>query len=305
MTWSSMDDVRRAGVGTDRRLPTFIVIGAMKGGTTSLFHYLDEHPQVHMSPLKEVDFFVEEINWDRGIDWYARQFDGAGPNTKAIGEASTIYTKYPQHRGVPGRIRAHLPDVRLIYVVRDPIERMRSHFQHRALVGSERRPLAEALEADPSYIDTSRYGMQLERYLEHFPREQIHILTSEDLRSSRAETLRGVFGFIGVDQSFVPPSIEREFYKTEERAQYPSIAWKVRRFAKRYVPHSKRAKELVDSLMPRVLGRRPAAVTTDGASRSTVSLPDDVADRIRAIFAEDVALLRRSMPPDFDGWGLA
>ena len=305
MTSSPMDDARRAGVGTDRRLPTFIVIGAMKGGTTSLFHYLDEHPQVHMSPLKEVDFFVEESNWGRGFDWYARQFDGAGPGATAIGEASTVYTKYPQYRGVPERIRTHLPDVRLIYVVRDPIERLRSHFQHRTLVGSERRPLAEALEADPTYIDTSRYGMQLERYLDHFPREQIHVMTSEDLRSRRAETLRDVFGFVGVDPSFVPPSIEQELYRTEERAQYPSVAWKVRKLAKRVVPHSKRAKELVDSLMPRLLGRRGAPATPEGASRKTITIPDELTDTLRTIFAEDVAMLRRSMPADFDGWGLA
>jgi hypothetical protein len=304
LTWSSMDDARRVGVGTDRRLPTFIVIGAMKGGTTSLFHYLDEHPQVHMSPLKEVDFFVEESNWDRGFDWYARQFEGAGPQATAIGEASTVYTKYPQYRGVPERIRAHLPDIRLIYVVRDPIERLRSHFQHRTLVGSERRPIAQAIDADPTYIDTSRYGMQLERYVEHFPREQIHIMTSEDLRLRRAETLSGVFGFIGVEPSFVPPSIEQEFYKTDERTQYPSIAWKVRKLAKRFVPHSKRAKELVDSLMPKVLGRRNGAVPSEGSSQASLAIPDEVADRMRAIFAEDVALLRRYMPPEFDGWGL-
>jgi hypothetical protein len=313
MSWSSAERepedetpaARRASVVADRRLPTFIVIGAMKGGTTSLFHYLDEHPQVHMSPLKEVDFFVEESNWGRGFDWYARQFEGAGAATTAIGEASTLYTKYPQYRGVPERIRQHLPDARLIYVVRDPIARLRSHYQHRTLIGSERRPIAEAVAADPTYIDTSRYGMQLERYLEHFPREQIQIITSEDLRSRRAETLAAVFGFIGVDASFVPPSIEQEFYKTEERAQYPSIAWKVRKLAKRFVPHSKRAKELVDSIMPRIMGRRrTGTASADGASTSSVTIPDELAERLRTVFAEDVALLRKHMPPDFDGWGL-
>jgi Sulfotransferase domain len=294
------------GNGSVRHMPTFIVIGAMKAGTTSLFHYLVEHPEVHMSPLKEVDFFVEESNWSRGFEWYGRQFDGATPRTVAIGEASTIYTKYPAYRGVPERIRRHLPDVRLIYVVRDPIARLRSHYQHRTLVGNERRPLAEAIDADPTYIDTSRYGMQLDQYLEHFPREQIRIITSEALRSSRAETVRDVYRFIGVDETFAAPSLEQEFYRTEERAQYPSIAWKVRKLAKRYVPHSKRAKELVDSILPKVLGRRTTAAASGTATETpAVTIPDDLTERLRLIFAEDVALLRRSMPPGFDGWGIA
>ena len=285
-------------------MPTFIVIGAMKAGTTSLFHYLIDHPQVFMSPLKEVDFFVEEQNWHRGIDWYERQFENADADALAIGEASTIYTKYPVYRGVPERISEHLPDVRLIYVVRDPIDRLRSHFQHRTLVGNERLPLAEALATDPSYVDMSRYGMQLERYLEHFPREQICVITSEALKTDRADTVKQVFRFIGVDETFAPPSLEQEFYRTQDRVQYPSGAWKIRKIAKRYVPHSKRAKELIDSLMPKFLGQR-ARVAVDAPGKPSVIIPDEIVERLRVVFAEDVALLRRRMPPDFDGWGLA
>ena len=290
--------------GTKGREPTFIVIGAMKAGTTSLFHYLIDHPQVHMSPLKEVDFFVEELNWRRGFDWYTRQFEGAGGDALAIGEASTIYTKYPTYRGVPERIKEHLPDVRLIYVVRDPIERLRSHYQHRTLVGNERLPLAEALATDPTYVDMSRYGMQLERYLDHFPPEQICVITSEALKANRGETVQQVYRFIGVDETFVPPSLEQEFYRTQDRAQYPSGAWKIRKLAKRYVPHSKRAKELIDSLMPKFLGPRSRR-GADATQTPRVIIPEEIADRLRVVFAEDIALLRHSMPQDFDGWGLA
>jgi hypothetical protein len=281
------------------RLPTFIVIGAMKAGTTSLFHYLDEHPEVYMSPLKEVDFFVEEGNWARGLDWYARQFDGAG-GAVAVGEASTIYTKYPRYGGVPERISQHLPDVRLVYVLRDPIDRLRSHFEHRRLVGNERRSLAEAIASDPSYVDTSRYGMQLERYLEHFPPDRILLLTSEALKTRRGETVREVYRFLGIDEAFTPPSLDREFYRTQERARYPSIAWKVRKLAKRYVPHSKRAKELVDSVVPRIVGRG------DRVERETApeAMPADLTAHLRDVFAEDVTRLRRWMPATFDGWGL-
>jgi hypothetical protein len=85
-------------------LPSFLIIGAMKAGTTSLYHYLKSHPQIHMSRIKELDFFVTELNWGRGLDWYSQQFSGIGTNVLAAGEASTNYTKYPRYKGVPERI---------------------------------------------------------------------------------------------------------------------------------------------------------------------------------------------------------
>ena len=118
------------------RLPSFLVIGAMKAGTTSLYHYLHAHPQVFMPSIKELDFFVAGGNWGRGLHWYQKQFAGAGPGAVAVGEASTMYTKYPSVDGVPERIAAHLPEVRLVYVVRDPIDRIRSHYRHRVAVGT-------------------------------------------------------------------------------------------------------------------------------------------------------------------------
>ena len=148
---------RQKGIRVRRsaRLPNFIVIGAMKSGTTSLFHYLQAHPQVFMSPLKEVEFFVEEKNWRRGMDWYRAQFAGASPGALAIGEASTAYTKYPEYPGVPERIASSLPDARLIYILRDPIERIRSHYQHRVLSGAEREPLERAVLNDERYMNLS------------------------------------------------------------------------------------------------------------------------------------------------------
>jgi Sulfotransferase domain len=198
---------RISRVRRSARPPNFIIIGAMKSGTTSLFHYLQAHPQAHMSPLKEVEFFVEERNWRRGFDWYRAQFAGAHPETIAIGEVSTTYTKYPEFKGVPERIAKHLPDARLIYVLRDPIERIRSHYQHRVLSG-----------AVPPAL----------------PARDVLLATSERLRSSRAETLRSVYGFLGIDPTFVSDVIDQESYRSEESAAYPPIAWWLPRTVKRY-----------------------------------------------------------------------
>ena len=285
-------------------LPNFLVIGAMKSGTTSLFHYLQAHPQIFMSPLKEVDFFAEEGNWDRGLDWYRRQFGGAGPSSIAIGEASTSYTKYPEYQGVAERIASCLPDVRLIYIVRDPIERIRSHYQHRALIGAERTPFESAVLQDPRYVDCSRYALQIEQYMRFFPREGLFVATSEELRSLRGQTMSRIYRFLGVDDEHVPDTLDREFYKTEERAGYPPYVWWLRRMVKRYVPAGKRAKEFIDLVVPSSIGRiRGDVATTAPREPSPVSDPlrSQLEDRLR----DDVRMLREYMKDGFDGWGIA
>ena len=100
-------------------LPNVLVVGAAKCGTTSLHEYLDRHPEIAMAREKELDFFVEQKNWSRGVDWYERQFAAA----PVRGESSPSYTAYPRYRGVPERIRRIVPDAKLVYLVRDPVER--------------------------------------------------------------------------------------------------------------------------------------------------------------------------------------
>jgi hypothetical protein len=286
------------------RLPNFIVIGAMKSGTTSLFHYLQAHPQVFMSPLKEVDFFAEGGNWGRGLDWYRRQFDGAAPGATAIGEASTSYSKYPEYDGVPQRIADTLPDVRLIYVVRDPVERIRSHYQHRSLIGAEREPLEQAVLNDPRYVDCSRYAFQIEQYLKVFPRERLLTVSSEDLRSKRAETIRRIYGFIGVDEAFVSETLDKEFYRTDERAGYPPFVWWLRRTVKRYVPAGKRAKELIDHMLPASLGRVRGHAEPETKAPAT-GISDDLRRQLEERLHDDVKALYAYMPEGFDGWQIA
>jgi Sulfotransferase domain len=285
------------------------VIGAMKAGTTSLFEYLRAHPDIFMSPLKEVDYFVRELNWSRGLEWYARQFRRAEAAT--VGEASPSYTKYPEYAGVPERMARLLPDARLIYLVRDPIERIRSHYQHRAMTGSEAAPIDAAVLHDPRYVDGSRYAMQLERYLRWYPRDQILLIASEELRDQRVPTMRRVHQFLGVDPSFVAPTIEREFFRTEERAGYPSYVWWMRRHLKRVVPQSKRwwlrrslNRHLPDGRVPSPNGRSPQpSPNPENVPRAVID--PELRERLAEMLREDVMRLRAHMSQDFDGWGIA
>jgi len=284
------------------RLPDFLVIGAMKAGTTSMYHYVRAHPQVFMPAIKAPEFFVAESNWTRGVDWYAKLFAPAGTDTVAVGEVSNAYAKYPQHRGVPQRIAACVPDVRLVYVVRDPVERIRSHYRTRAREGAEKAPIERAVFDNPIYLDFCRYAMQLERYLEHFPREQLLVITAEDLRDDRRATMRTVYGFLGIDPGFVPADLDREFYRTDDQPARSLVPLRIRKGLKKHFPAAKRAKELENNVFRRLKRLRPS--NGDGPSGITAEISDDVRARIAEALADDVGGLRGFLGPGFDGWGI-
>jgi hypothetical protein len=185
-------------------LPTFVVIGAMKAGTVSLRHYLDDHPDVFLGrggKFGEPNFFTAEYNWPRGRGWYESLFDGAG-KAAAIGECSPSYTMAPAFRGVPERMAQVVPDARLIYVVRDPIARMQSMYMHQVSAGRERRR-AEAALLDDRYLGPSLYGFQLAAFLDHFDRSQVLVIASEVLRDRPREALSAVFDHLAIDPAAV------------------------------------------------------------------------------------------------------
>ncbi|MCW2988308.1 MAG: sulfotransferase protein [Solirubrobacterales bacterium] len=210
-------------------LPTFFIIGAAKAGTTSLHFYLDQHPEIGMSTIKEPHFFAGPEN---GIPFpperigdlaeYEAIFD---PAFGVRGEASPSYTNAPRRRGVPERIKQLVPDAKLIYLVRDPIERTLSHYQHSIASGEERRPLQQALQQldEPScYLAChSLFSRQLELYLEHFPATNVMVVDQAQLLDERAAVLRRVFSFLDVDASFSSERFEDELWRTGDRRISP------------------------------------------------------------------------------------
>ena len=109
------------------KLPDFIIIGAAKAGTTSLYALLDRHPDIFMPAHKEPEFFARDDHYAKGIDSYATLFEGATPHQQ-VGEASTLYSLAPFFGHTAGRIKAHLPQVKLIYVMREPVARAYSFY---------------------------------------------------------------------------------------------------------------------------------------------------------------------------------
>lgn len=287
-----------------RRLPTFLIIGAMKGGTTSLYHYLGAHPQVFLPRIKEVDYFTDELNAGRGIDWYHRLFRDAPAETVAFGEASTSYTKYPRFQGAPQRIADLIPGVRLVYVVRDPLARIRSHHRHNVTLGEESDDLSTAVRRDPAYLDYSRYATQIDRYMELFPRHQLLVITSEDLRDHRRDTVRRVLLHIGADAQIEIPNLDTEFYRSDERGTYGPLVTGIRSWLKKRFPD--RVGLWRGWFIPPRVKRALSKPSRGSADARAI---DDLSEETRAFLtgelADEVARLRAYLPPTFDGWGIA
>ncbi|MEB3209752.1 MAG: sulfotransferase [Leptolyngbyaceae bacterium] len=197
-------------------LPNLVIIGAMKCGTTSLHHYLNRHPEIHMSATKELDFFIEEKNWKRGVNWYQSQFKSF---TKIIGESSPNYTKYPIFKNVPKRMHRIIPDAKLIYLVRDPVKRALSHYMHQYTARCDSRTVDEAFSTleNNHYIQCSLYGKQLEYFLNYYSLSNILIMSLEELSQKRSESLTRIFRFLDVDPNFDHPDFSSIFHQSQQK----------------------------------------------------------------------------------------
>jgi len=282
----------RSGAGAPPALPNLIVIGAQKCGTSVLHYYLSLHPEVSMSKPKELNFFIEERNWPRGVDWYKQQFD---PEARVRGEASPNYTAWPQHDGVPERMHGVLPDAKLIYMIRDPLERIAAHWVHNYAKRREKGTLAETLvHPNTSYVNRSKYAMQLERFLAHYSKDQILVFQQSELRHKRMETLRTVFEFIGVDPEFNHPRFEQERHQTSGKTRATRLAVRLEKMGRgrrgRLFPQNFWL--LLDDRLP--LRRTIKRPDVKG------SLPAEALAELRA----DAERLRELTGRDFSNWSI-
>jgi hypothetical protein len=289
-------------------LPTFFIIGATKAGTTSLSNYLARHPEIHMSPIKEPHFFVQPGDGlpyvrDRVAtnEEYEKLF---ATSLEVRGEASTSYSHYPARGGVPERISSRIPNAKIIYLVRDPIDRLVSHYRHQMAFEGERRPLEIAVGdlTDPYniYVCAGRYGTQLQRYLRVFPAERTLVIDQADLRQQRDRTLAEIFEFLAVGTDYKSPEFQKEFGSSEQRRRYPTWYGVLRggrraRAIRRYLPARLRG------------GLRPFVERMERAMWRELDMPSMPAGLHRElvrIFAPEAEELRSLTAKSFQTWSL-
>jgi hypothetical protein len=267
-------------------LPTFVVIGSMRSGSTSLARYLGAHPQVFVSPTKEVHFF--DRHFDRGLDWYEQHFVDAGDALQR-GEATPEYFYGEQ---TMQRLKATLPDARLLVILRNPVDRAYSHYWHDRARGKVAVEFADAIADEPpdprhdedgavrGYLARGRYVRFLEPLAAERADGRVHVVLFEDLRDQGAATYAGLCRFLGVDDTEVPDVVGRPM---NEYVEFRSL--RVRR-AGRGLPRPLR----------HLLGR------TNARKKPYAAMDRDVRARLLEEFAADNAALAQWLDRDLSVW---
>jgi hypothetical protein len=174
-------------------VPDFLYIGTSKAGSTWLFNALTIHPDVWLASNKGLYFF--DTHYDRGLDWYRQQFEGA--EGRAVGEFSHSYLS---SLDAPARIATYSPSMRLLVCLREPVDRAFSDYLDLAKNNGFTGTFSEAIEQHPRLLDRGRYATHLSRYLEHVPSSQLHVGLFDDLKTGAQEYADEVYDFLGIDK---------------------------------------------------------------------------------------------------------
>ena len=297
------------------RMPNFLIIGAAKAGTTALYYYLKQHPQIFMSPVKEPNFFAlegrkpnflgpgdnEAINRFSitNIEAYQALFEGA-ENALAVGEASPLYLYSPD---APKRIRRYIPHAKLIVILRNPVERAYSHFLHfvrdgrephtnfrRALIEEEKR-MRKHWEWAWYYKAVGFYFIQLRRYYELFDPKQIQVYLYEDFEEKPMELLRDIFHFLEVNEEYMPDI---------------TLRFNVSGIPKNKVIHSflskpNPIKSLLKPLIPDKWRKR-LVVMFQNNNLTKPNLPEDLRMELIEIYRDDILRLQSLIKRDLSRW---
>lgn len=302
--------------------PNFLVIGAAKSGTTSLYHYLKQHPQIYMSPKKELNFFVfdgEDVDTDslvneggkKRYNWlkslsitsfqdYQAQFEGV-IDEKAIGEASPTYLYHPSSAQ---RIHQYNPEMKLIAVFRNPVTRASSHFAQYLANNQEPQPdFAQAIKMEDikvhsiwwdyrHYIRMGFYYSQIRRYLELFGQSQIRIYLYEDFCNNPLKMLEDIYSFLEVDNSFIANTSVRYWEAKQPKNKVVHSLFTSRNPLKKAVKNilPSRVQQVVTNLKNRNLVKIQVPLSTEARNYLT------------SIYREDILNLQNLIGRDLSLW---
>ncbi|MEQ9621323.1 sulfotransferase family protein [Coleofasciculus chthonoplastes] len=308
MNWGKSD--RRSG--NFMVLPNFLIIGAAKAGTSSLYYYLQQHPQIYMSPVKEPKFFAlegEPLDFqgpDQGINRtsrtslaaYSELFQDVSDEI-AIGEASPLYL-YSFKAAI--RIKHYLPNVKLIAILRHPVDRAFSSFAHLVREGYETLSFAEALREEPTriqqkwaplfyYKQQGFYYTQLKRYFDTFERSQIKLYLYEELAANSTAVVQDIFRFLGVDDTFIPDLSRKNISGVPKSRRLYSLFNRdnpIKSALKPFFSEQLR-RSIAEKFDKQNLGAKP------------ILLPEDRQDLLK-LYKEDILKLQNLIQRDLSHW---
>ena len=289
-------------------VPTFIVIGAAKAGTTALYWYLAEHPKVFMSTMKETNYFAygldergrlrygdPELHRFRVRSWseYQALFADAG-DAVAIGEVSPIYLECPQ---AAARIRQRLPGARIVCGLREPVDRAYSDYlmylrSRGRRLDPERDLTATSAWAlpDSHWMQISRYHRMLSRYFDAFPREQIHVFLFDDLRRNPQGVIRDMYRFLEVDPTFQPD------LATPHNIGGVAANMRLERLLTSHV-----IRRVAEPLIPKGVADRVRRLRTRNLRRAP-SLPPELREELMGYFRDDIVRTCELIGRSLDHW---
>lgn len=271
-------------------LPDFLVIGAARAGTTWLDAVLRTHPQVYLpTRRKEVHFFDQ--NADRGLAWYEEFFPDATEAAAyaAIGETTPRYLYEPE---VPELIATTLPDVRLVAILRHPADRAHSHYGLAVRDRGASTSFESLAETNPHVVGMSHYGEQLQRYVDRFGRDRLHIIVMEEATRDPQTALAGLGAFLGVDPAGFEPDVEVANQSFTPR--HPRTRAALKRLAKGL------RRRGFDGVAEWGKGR--AAGRALGGAAKVPALDPSTRSRLAEQFADDIATVERLLGRPVSVW---
>lgn len=274
-------------------LPDFLVIGAEKSGTTWLKHNLNEHPDVFVPAQKELNFFDKDENYEKGLEHYASYFNKAAP-ASVKGELTPGYLHTPEVAAA--RIYEYFPDIKLIAILRDPIDRAWSNYAMHRADGRISEPFSQVLHKDHPIIRKGFYYHQLQPYLQRFPEQNILILNYDRLKTQPAFLLQQVFAFIGVDDSFVPTK-SKEVIFSARKPRYPILTKTLTKAGdvSRRLGFSGKFKKAKKKLRQWVKKNNTVAAPKE-------SLLEQHRQKLKQLYRDDLDSLKKLVGTDFARW---
>lgn len=265
----------------------------MKCGTTSLHSYLGQHPEIFTSKIKEINFFNKEKNFQKGTESYKENFC---TSKKLKGEASQSYTRGHWFKDTPKRIHSVIPDVKLIYIVRDPVERIVSHYYESVSQGYDiPKDFVNYIIQNPdnNWVKTSSYYWQLEKYFSYFKKSQFLIITSEGLKNDRLNTLNKVFDFLEVKSINNVSLFENALNKRTEKKVHTGVFKALYNEKLNKIIPATLKKRIMDSVMGRkVLFNDIKKITFTEQEKS----------KLRELLKTDVEKLKKFTGYEFEDW---